>query len=333
MTLPDCFERWPFKRTINPAYEMVKRENDIWVHSFKGADSRFLLSAQGADPSLLVALAYPRVPADHLRILADWMTTFFIVDDLTDRLPSTSVRKLAAVIMDALRNPFQETNEDLTLTENVIGAMFRSFWSRGHHLVNPTLTRRFIEHYESYTESVCREAEDRDEYRLMDLDSYFPFRRDTIGSKPCFDLLLLSVDVTDTLLESPLMSELEELANDMIIIANDIGSYNKEQCIEADQHNVVAIAMRDKSLSVQEALDFAGELFRSRGDRFVMAMNRSRYYETLETYAKDLGNWVTANYEWTFESDRYKLGPEARKTGRVELLPKRMEKKRSALAT
>jgi hypothetical protein len=42
------------------------------------------------------------------------------------------------------------------------------------------------------------------------------------------------------------------------------------------------------------------------------------------TYVGGLGNWVRANYDWCFESQRYfgDKGPEIRKTHRCELLAK-----------
>ncbi|KAI0294470.1 hypothetical protein B0F90DRAFT_1757050 [Multifurca ochricompacta] len=47
--------------------------------------------------------------------------------------------------------------------------------------------------------------------------------------------------------------------------------------------------------------------------------------EQLVQYSDGLGNWVRANDQWSFESERYfgKKGAEFRRTRRVRLLPKR----------
>jgi hypothetical protein len=46
--------------------------------------------------------------------------------------------------------------------------------------------------------------------------------------------------------------------------------------------------------------------------------------EQLARYVDGIGNWVRANYEWSFETERYfgKKGPEIKETRWVTLLPK-----------
>ena len=45
-------------------------------------------------------------------------------------------------------------------------------------------------------------------------------RRDTIGTKPCFDLILLSSTLGDEELNHPVLLALEELSTDMIVRTN-----------------------------------------------------------------------------------------------------------------
>jgi hypothetical protein len=49
---------------------------------------------------------------------------------------------------------------------------------------------------------------------------YLFIRRETIGAYPCFDMLLLSLNIPKLLLEDPKIVELEMLATELIIIAN-----------------------------------------------------------------------------------------------------------------
>jgi hypothetical protein len=49
---------------------------------------------------------------------------------------------------------------------------------------------------------------------------YLFIRRGTIGAYPCYDMLLLSLNIPKLLLEDPKIVELEMLATELIIIAN-----------------------------------------------------------------------------------------------------------------
>lgn len=87
----------------------------------------------------------------------------------------------------------------------------------------------------------------------------------------------------------------------------------------------------DESLTVQAAMDMVGGWYKQRGRDFIQALKRLPSAEggeceilSLHQYARDLGNWVTANYEWSFESYRFfgEQNKEVQKDGVVELLPK-----------
>jgi hypothetical protein len=109
-------------------------------------------------------------------------------------------------------------------------------------------------------------------------------------------------------------------------LIQDICSYNVEQSRGEDKHNIITITMHEKRLSVQEAIDVVGYDFQSLVARFV-AIQKSHlgiWNDDMKFYVRGLGNWVTGNYEWSHENVRYRLGEEVRKTGVVELLPRRI---------
>jgi hypothetical protein len=104
ITLPDCLPaRWPFKRTLNPADAAVEPASNEWTSSFLDLGPKILTAGVDSCSTRLVALAYPDISADTLRILADWMTTFFIFDDVSDKLGREDTRKLGDCVMDVLR--------------------------------------------------------------------------------------------------------------------------------------------------------------------------------------------------------------------------------------
>jgi len=156
------------------------------------------------------------------------------------------------------------------------------------------------------------------------------------------------MEVPDTVLEDFKIQELTRLAIDMIILANvellsipylctiadpsqrfqDVYSYNVEQSRDDDSHNIVAVAMKDKSFDLQSAMDYVGEQYQILASAFVRQMHdlpKCSCPGDLEQYVWGLGNWVTANVWWSYESERYfgAHGLEVMKHRRVELLPKR----------
>jgi hypothetical protein len=108
----------------------------------------------------------------------------------------------------------------------------------------------------------------------------------------------------------------------------DIVSYNKEQSV-GDEHNIVAIVMKQLELEPQEALAWVAGHFETLESRFNSAWNSvPRYGGPVDlqvlTYMDGLANWVRANDQWSFESERYfgTMGLEIMMTRSVGLIPR-----------
>ena len=98
--------------------------------------------------------------------------------------------------------------------------MLDSFWSLASKSASQTSVRRFLRHYQEYLDAVCLQARDRENNHVRTIDEYFELRRDTIGAKPFFDLLLLPLEIPDEILNDPKIGQLAQLSIDMIIMAN-----------------------------------------------------------------------------------------------------------------
>ncbi len=73
-----------------------------------------------------------------------------------------------------------------------------------------------------------QQSYDRDHDCQRDLQSYLALRRYTIGAEPSFVLNAMHMDLPDHVVAHPALRRLEHLATDMIIIGNDIVSYDRE---------------------------------------------------------------------------------------------------------
>lgn len=96
-----------------------------------------------------------------------------------------------------------------------------SFWKSMLASSSETAKRRFIESYEVYMRAMVEEAGDRGKLSIRhSIEEYLELRRYTGAIKPSFDLLLLPLEIPDSLLLDPKVKELEIIAIDMIAVAN-----------------------------------------------------------------------------------------------------------------
>ncbi|KZT42148.1 terpenoid synthase [Sistotremastrum suecicum HHB10207 ss-3] len=312
--LPDLLAGWPMQRTINPHYEEVATESADWVETFEPFDAKYLA-------------IFRKCKFEILRTGCDLMNAFFVFDDISDEQCASDVQKGADIIMDAIRNPYDPRPEG----DSVLGEVYQSFWSRALLSSSRSAAHRFVDHFQNYVDSVVQQAADRDSNHIRSIEDYLILRRHTIGVLPSFDILQMDKDLPDHVVYHPKVLALVELATDMIILANDIYSYNVEQSRGDDAHNLVAVAMKEQNLDVQEAMDYVGRRYYGLRDTFLAGFHdlpswSPKIDSELKDYIWGVGNWVTANVEWSFESERYfgTRGPEIREHRSVALLPRRV---------
>ncbi|KZS86919.1 terpenoid synthase [Sistotremastrum niveocremeum HHB9708] len=304
--LPDLLEGWPMVRAINPQYEQVATESADWLEMFQPFDARYLAIFRKCNFGLLASLAYPNASPDHLRAACDMLNCLFLLDEISDRLCASDARKAGDVVMDSLRNPLKPRPEG----ENVLGVVFQSFWARASTSSSCSAANRFVEHVQAFVDAVVIEAADRDSNHLRNMDDYLNLRRSTIGVMPCFDILQMGMDLPDDVVNHPKIVLLVDLATDMLILANDIYSYNVERIRDDNPHNLVAVAMKDQDCDAQSAIDYIARCYMQLRDRFLAGFDdlpswSSTIDKDVKSYIWGVGNWVTANIEWSFESERY----------------------------
>lgn len=150
-------------------------------------------------------------------------------------------------------------------------------------------------------------------------------RRDTIGVEPLFPLIehALKLNLPDDVLAHNSLRECERLVIDLIIIANDIVSYRKEES-ERYGHNLVAAARR-QGLGAQAAFDAVGAMLEARYQDWAVAEIRGwggQIDEDVKKYIAAVKNIVVANVNWSFETTRYfgKMTKTVKETLMVDVL-------------
>ncbi|THH31282.1 hypothetical protein EUX98_g2931 [Antrodiella citrinella] len=278
--LPDTLAAWPWPRRINPHY----------------AEKAF----NTCDFSLLACIAYPLA-----RKGCDLINFLFVIDEYSDVADEKTAQAIADIVMDSLRNPLVPR----PIGESIIGEITRQFWARATKDASLPAQRRFVVAFDAYLQSVVQQAADRSENRVRDVETYFKNRRENIGARPCFALLEFDMDLPDEVLEHPVVAGLTTHCIDMLILGNDMFSYDMEQA-QGDAHNLVTVVMLHHHMTVQSAMDWIAELHEQLIHQFLDLLQSLPSWghsidDQVARYIDGLANWVRANDSWSFESQRY----------------------------
>jgi len=325
ISLPETMANWPWPRYINAHYEEVKAQSDAWFKTFKP----FTVASQRAfdkcDFGRLASLAYPFASKEHLRTGCDLMNLFFVIDEYTDVEPAPVVREMVNIVIDALQNPHSPRPDG----EIILGEIARQFWERAIKSATLNSQKHFIEAFTDYLDSVIEQAADRDNDTIRSIDSYFKTRRENIGARPSYVPAELGLDIPDEAFYHPVITELSYYIAELIILDNDMASYNKEQATGDDRQNILTIVMYQLGMDLEEAISWVADYHEEVEAKFLDGLKRvpsfgPRVDKQLEEYILALAIWPRCNDCWNFESGRYfgDKGREIQKCRKVALLPK-----------
>lgn len=102
------------------------------------------------------------------------------------------------------------------------------FWLNAIQTATESAQRRFVIAFQQYTDGVVQQSADRTHGRIRDVQTYFEVRRDTIGARPSFAINAIHDNLPDNVIEHPVIEGLTVYCTDMLIIGNDLCSYNIE---------------------------------------------------------------------------------------------------------
>nr|QJQ03973.1 Pro1 [Armillaria gallica] len=324
--LPDTLANWQWPRHLNPHYAEVKKASAAWAKSFRAFQTKAQEAFDRCDFNLLASFAYPLADEARLRSGCDLMNLFFVIDEYSDVSTEEEVRAQKDIVMDAIRN----TEKPRPAGEWIGGEVSRQFWDLAKKTASTQAQKRFIDTFDEYLESVVQQAADRNNSHVRGIESYLEVRRNTIGAKPSFALLEFDMQLPDESHQSSgYQRNLRKSCIDMLCLGNDVVSYNLEQARDDDGHNIVTIAMNELRTDVAGAMIWVDEYHKQLESRFMENFKKvPRWGGPIDLqvarYCDGLGNWVRANDQWSFESERYfgKKGPEIIQRRWITLMPK-----------
>ncbi|KAG2151606.1 terpenoid synthase [Suillus bovinus] len=308
--IPDILARWPFPRQLNQHYFKVRVESSAWLAGFKAFSPKAQQAFDRGNFCLAACLCFPNTCEEHARSACDFMNLVFVIDEYTDVLEEDEVRQRKDVIMDALRHPHKPRPKG----ECVVGEVTR------HTIRNASGQAQKL--------GVVQQAIDRKGHHIRDIQSYIDVRCRTIGARPSFALLELGLDIPDEVISHPTIKDMMAASTEMIALANDIISYNVEQVRGDDSHMTI------KDTDIGESDHFSGcrhhilDCWGERRKFFEAAAAIPKWGEPIDSqvreYCDGLGNWVRANHDWSFETERYlgTNGLEIQRERWILLMPK-----------
>ncbi|KAM5542450.1 hypothetical protein V8D89_003909 [Ganoderma adspersum] len=324
--IPDTMSAWPWPRKINPLYEEVEAESIAWMESFKPYTPESQTAHNKGDVGRLAALVFGDVPREPLRIAADLMHLLYIADEYTDVESAAGVQEISAIILDILHNP----EKARPAGEPIIGEMTKEFWARVRAVATPQARKHFIQAMEDYLQAVGQQADDRDKLAIRDVDSYLEVRRHDSAVFACFMPGELHLSIPDEAFYHPVVRELQNASIDLVILDNDVASYNREQATGFGNWNILSVVMHQFELDLYGATEWVAQYHKEVEARFFDALARLPSFgpgvdAALQEYVACVAAWPRGNDCWRFESERYfgKKGAEIQKTRRIPLLAKR----------
>ncbi|KAI9447576.1 terpenoid synthase [Lactarius indigo] len=326
--IPKTLENWKWPRRINPYHNEVKEETAAWIKSSGVLSPKAEEAYDRCDINLLASLAYPLHDKGkyRLRTCCKIMSMAIVYDEFTSTSHEDGIQAMISTMMGVVLNPYTPRPKG----EWIGGELTRQSWELAIKTASHQSLKRFMKAGSACAQAMVQKTADQRHKRIRSVEEYFDVRRDSIGGRPALALIELDINLPKEAVNHPVIEEMTILAIDMIILDNDLVSYNVEQARGDDGHNIVTIAMLEHKIDIQSAMNWVNDRHKELEARFMELYENKmpKFGEPVDTeltrYVDGIGNWVRANDQWSFETERY-FGKEAAEVGRtrwVTLLPK-----------
>ncbi|KAF9000618.1 isoprenoid synthase domain-containing protein [Cyathus striatus] len=303
--LPDLLSICPLKDSTNSHYKEAAAESRAWINSYNVfTDRKRAFFVQGSN-ELLCSHVYSYAGYEQFRTCCDFVNLLFVVDEVSDDQDGKGARATGKTYAQAMKDKHWDDG-------SLLCKITKDFRARFVRLAGPNNTRRFVELCEAYTNCVGREAELREQGKVLDLTSFIPLRRNNSAVLLCFSLVeyILGIDLPDKAYEDSDFMDAYWAAADFVCWSNDVYSYDMEQAKGHTGNNIVTVLMNDKGFTLQEASNYIGEHCNKLMKQYIATKGRliSRGYSSDRDewrFIEAIGQWMIGNLVWSFETQRY----------------------------
>ncbi|KAJ7689279.1 isoprenoid synthase domain-containing protein [Mycena rosella] len=184
---------------------------------------------------------------------------------------------------------------------------------------------RFSKAFDFYVQAAVRQTSHRVDEHTPTVEEFVELRRSAGGVRltigkcmllVCFSPLIyvpaafieyaMELNISDDVHNDAKMMSLIDAAVDIICWTNDICSFNKEQS-HGDNQNLVYCAFVEKNCTLQEAIDFIGNMVVTRVEEFLLLRDdvKGSAVPDVVIFLKGLEHWISGSLHWSYNTNRY----------------------------
>lgn len=300
----------PFPELISPYADVVHEHTLEWVRAHAMVkDKKAFEHLRKSKFGRLASRAYPDAPLDRLKIVSDWNTWLFVLDDQCDECGLGKHPKALAVVhnrcLEILCGQSPGPN-DLPLVYAL-----HDIYRRLKPLATQAWLTRFAKSASEYFEATQWEAQNRFDQHWPDTSSYIRMRPYTGGLYTDIELIEITegIELPCIVRSHPRLIQLINITNNVVCWSNDIISLRKEKA-HGDMHNLALIMNHESNCSLQEVLNQVKLLIENQIDRFIRFETQlprfGRHHDQdIARFVRVLKSWMRGNLDWAYESERY----------------------------
>lgn len=137
---------------------------------------------------------------------------------------------------------------------------------------SPATMQRFVDATDSYTRASWQQTVNRSVDQVPTVDEFIQLRRDTSAVRLALPIIeyTLDMDLPKEVHNDPVMAVITEAGNDMGIVQVELS--------RGDTQNLVFIAMQEKKLDLEGAMDYVDKMLRNRLQEYVEAKAKLRSF-------------------------------------------------------
>ncbi|MGK9118148.1 terpene synthase family protein [Olivibacter jilunii] len=312
-----------FPTKTNPNLEDIREPVLNWVKSNNIGDDEAIATYKTLDYDGHTAYIYPAASHSQLLLVTKWITWFFLFDNHIDDQPVDKMSPGTFALLNSL-NQIVSTNSSSSPDVEALTCPFTKplidLWSEARDLFqNRAWERRFARRFYDFQQALLWEICNRKYNRIWDFQTYVDMKRCCTGSQVggSFVELFVSSPVPDTFLDSFLSEKLLNTAGDILHLATDIRSYERENSLgPSTMANAISTLQQTLNYSLEEAFDLFIAQWQAKARYFKQFLKDldllmeslgmgTHQQKIIHEYIEQLSLWMGGNMRWLVSTSRY----------------------------
>ncbi|XYI02135.1 terpene synthase family protein [Sorangium sp. So ce1128] len=307
---------------MNPYIDDIRAPLLRWAQEIGiAASARTATTFDAVDYAAYPAFIYPRADREELLLAAQWMVWFFLFDNHLDEQPVDALPPETHGLLrdiDQIISSRPTRSLDPRTSSSPYALALADLWERSRILYrNPGWERRYAACFADYQRCQMWELSSRAHHRFLDLQTYVENKRCSAASQlgNAFVELFVAHPVPDAALDGFLLRTLRHAAGDVIHLATDVRSSQRERRFDSIPNGVSTLRH-----VLDSSWDEAGALFVRLWDAraalvlqiaadlptLMEAMGENmRHLDVVREYVDDLLLWMGGNMKWIAGTRRY----------------------------